>query len=422
MLARSLLYMQPVEGRRDEVIALFERLGVADRALQQDGCLSVELQVAPEAGAPLLVTALWADRSAYDGWLANPWRETVTPSSRPCSPSPRRDVYDIRLHAGSTLRVSRYRVSMDIGGTFTDVVAYDEQAGTYAAGKASTTPADLTEGVLAGLEQVVASPGDIAFTVHGTTQGLNAFLQRRGERVLLLATRGAGDVYHIARGNRTRLYDLHYRKPEPLLPRARHRRDRRPARLRRAPSSSRSTTTPCGPPRGAPATRVRRDRGRVPVLLRQPRARAARRRRSCARSSTASRSRCRTASRASGASTSAPPRPSIDAYTAPIVRRYLERLEPSCARAGCPSAARHAVQRRHRDRRVGARAHAADAAVRPGRRHDGRRRAGAPARPPEPDLHRHGRDELRRLARRRRRSPTCRPRRSSRASRCSCRW
>jgi N-methylhydantoinase A len=116
--------------------------------------------------------------------------------------------------------VSRYRVSMDIGGTFTDVVAYDEQAGTYAAGKAATTPQDLTEGVLAGLEQVVGSPADIAFTVHGTTQGLNAFLQRRGERVLLLATRGAGDVYHIARGNRTRLYDVHFRKPQPLLPRS----------------------------------------------------------------------------------------------------------------------------------------------------------------------------------------------------------
>jgi N-methylhydantoinase A len=116
--------------------------------------------------------------------------------------------------------MSRYRVSMDIGGTFTDVVAYDEQTGTYAAGKSSTTPADLTEGVLAGLEQVVGSPSDIGFTVHGTTQGLNAFLQRKGERVLLLATEGAGDVYHIARGNRTRLYDIHFRKPEPLLPRA----------------------------------------------------------------------------------------------------------------------------------------------------------------------------------------------------------
>src|SRR5690606_23464094 len=77
-----------------------------------------------------------------------------------------------------------------------------------------------SQGVFAALEQVVDSPAEIAFTVHGTTQGLNAFLQRRGEKVLLLATRGAGDIYHIARGNRTRLYDIHYRKPTPLVPRA----------------------------------------------------------------------------------------------------------------------------------------------------------------------------------------------------------
>jgi N-methylhydantoinase A len=107
---------------------------------------------------------------------------------------------------------------MDIGGTFTDVVAYDEERGTYAAGKASTTPHDLTEGVFAGLAQVVDSPTAIGFTVHGTTVGLNAFLQRKGEKVLLLATEGAGDVYHIARGNRMRLYDIHYRKPSPLVP------------------------------------------------------------------------------------------------------------------------------------------------------------------------------------------------------------
>jgi N-methylhydantoinase A len=115
--------------------------------------------------------------------------------------------------------VTRYRVSIDIGGTFTDVVAYDEETAAYSAGKSSTTPSDLTEGVLAGLGQIVASSEDIAFAVHGTTQGLNAFLQRRGERVLLLSTAGAGDVYHIARGHRSKLYDLHFRKPEPLVPR-----------------------------------------------------------------------------------------------------------------------------------------------------------------------------------------------------------
>lgn len=116
--------------------------------------------------------------------------------------------------------MSRLRVSMDIGGTFTDVVVYDEAAETYIAGKSSTTPHDLTEGVLNALAAVDAHPERCGFAVHGTTQGLNAFLQRRGERVLLLATAGAGDVYHLARGNRTRLYDIHFRKPAPLVPRA----------------------------------------------------------------------------------------------------------------------------------------------------------------------------------------------------------
>lgn len=116
--------------------------------------------------------------------------------------------------------MSRFRVSMDIGGTFTDVVAYDEERGAYVAGKSSTTPRDLTAGVLDALGTIDAHPELCGFVVHGTTQGLNAFLQRRGERVLLLATAGAGDVYHIARGNRTRLYDIHFRKPTPLVPRS----------------------------------------------------------------------------------------------------------------------------------------------------------------------------------------------------------
>ena len=115
--------------------------------------------------------------------------------------------------------MTRYRVAMDIGGTFTDVVTYDDAAGVFAATKASTTPGKLSEGVLAGLDSAVADPSDIDFLVHGTTQGLNAFLERRGVPVLLLATAGVEDSYHIARGPRLRLYDLHYRKPTPLVPR-----------------------------------------------------------------------------------------------------------------------------------------------------------------------------------------------------------
>lgn len=112
-----------------------------------------------------------------------------------------------------------YRVSMDIGGTFTDIVAYDQHAGTYAATKASTTPGNLSKGVIAGLESVVEDLSHIEFLVHGTTQGLNAFLERRGVPVLLLTTAGIEDTYHIARGHRLELYNAQYRKPLPLIPR-----------------------------------------------------------------------------------------------------------------------------------------------------------------------------------------------------------
>lgn len=112
-----------------------------------------------------------------------------------------------------------YRVAMDIGGTFTDVVCYDERTGAVTASKAPTTPGDLADGVFAALGRVVGDLSEISFFVHGTTQGLNALLERKGSRVLVLASAGGRDVYRIARGNRDRMFDLRYRKPEPLVPR-----------------------------------------------------------------------------------------------------------------------------------------------------------------------------------------------------------
>lgn len=111
----------------------------------------------------------------------------------------------------------RYRISMDIGGTFTDIVVHDTETGILRAAKADTTPGDLTEGVLAAIAQLEIPPTEIASFVHGTTQGLNALLERRGARVLLVTTEGMRDVYTIARGNRLRMFDLHYRKPQPLV-------------------------------------------------------------------------------------------------------------------------------------------------------------------------------------------------------------
>lgn len=112
-----------------------------------------------------------------------------------------------------------YRVAMDIGGTFTDIVVHNTETGALRASKADTTPGDLTEGVLTAIAQLEVPPEEILSFVHGTTQGLNALLERRGSKTLLVTTTGMGDVYRIARGNRTRMFDIHYRKPEPLVAR-----------------------------------------------------------------------------------------------------------------------------------------------------------------------------------------------------------
>jgi N-methylhydantoinase A len=112
-----------------------------------------------------------------------------------------------------------YRVAMDIGGTFTDFVVVDEAAQLTSTGKTSTTPAHPEQGVLEGLGQVVPRLPDISFIVHGTTVGLNAFLERKGTRVLLVMTAGLRDAYSIARHDRKELYTLRYHKPERIVPR-----------------------------------------------------------------------------------------------------------------------------------------------------------------------------------------------------------
>jgi N-methylhydantoinase A len=114
--------------------------------------------------------------------------------------------------------MSGYRVSADIGGTFTDFVFVDAAGHTHI-GKVPTTQHNPSRGVLDGLNAEFGALSDIDFFVHGTTVGLNAFLERRGARVLLLMTAGVSDGYTIARGHRTHLYQVQYRKPRQLVPR-----------------------------------------------------------------------------------------------------------------------------------------------------------------------------------------------------------
>jgi N-methylhydantoinase A len=115
--------------------------------------------------------------------------------------------------------VPRYRVAVDIGGTFTDLVCFDQASARVVDEKVSTTPTDLSNGIVEVLERAVSDLRDVAFFVHGSTAGLNAFLERRGARVALITTQGFRDVYQIGRANRPDMYNLHYRKPEPLVPR-----------------------------------------------------------------------------------------------------------------------------------------------------------------------------------------------------------
>ncbi len=114
--------------------------------------------------------------------------------------------------------MSRYRVSADIGGTFTDIVV-EPSDGPVFVGKVTTTPENPAGGVINGIKGLVSDLSEIDFFVHGTTVGLNAFLERKGERVLLIASTGVGDSYTIARGSRHSLYELRYTKPEQLVPR-----------------------------------------------------------------------------------------------------------------------------------------------------------------------------------------------------------
>jgi N-methylhydantoinase A len=113
------------------------------------------------------------------------------------------------------------RIGVDIGGTFTDLVALDEATGAVVTTKALTTPRELLDGVLSCVDQAGVRLADCRFVIHGTTIGINALLELKGARTGLLTTDGFRDVLEIGRGNFLRMYDVLYRRPAPLVPRGR---------------------------------------------------------------------------------------------------------------------------------------------------------------------------------------------------------
>jgi N-methylhydantoinase A len=113
-----------------------------------------------------------------------------------------------------------YRVGVDVGGTFTDLVALGADGVRTA--KVLSTPHDQAEGVTAALAAAgLDQPGKIDGFAHGTTVATNALLERRGARTALVTTAGFRDVIEIARQDRPSLYDLTEDRPPPLVPRER---------------------------------------------------------------------------------------------------------------------------------------------------------------------------------------------------------
>src|ERR671937_1431177 len=115
---------------------------------------------------------------------------------------------------------SRLRLAADIGGTFTDIAAFDERTGKLAFGKALSTPQRLVEGINAGVAKAGSAYKSAGLFLHGSTIAINTILERTGARTALVTTEGFRDIYEIGRINRPDAYNLFFRKHEPLVERA----------------------------------------------------------------------------------------------------------------------------------------------------------------------------------------------------------
>jgi N-methylhydantoinase A len=121
----------------------------------------------------------------------------------------------------------RLLVGIDVGGTFTDAVAFDQASGRLWTAKARSTPADQSEGFADALLEVLKAAGgrpeQVERIVHGTTVGTNAILERKGARIGILTTAGFEDTLYIGRQKRSEMYDLFIEPETPgfLAPRRR---------------------------------------------------------------------------------------------------------------------------------------------------------------------------------------------------------
>ncbi len=111
-------------------------------------------------------------------------------------------------------------VAVDIGGTFTDLVAIDRATGRLSFAKTLSTPPHFEQGLLNALREASIQPASIEALRHGTTVVINALLERKGAKTALITTEGFRDLLEIGRGNRAQAFNVLYRRLPPFVPRS----------------------------------------------------------------------------------------------------------------------------------------------------------------------------------------------------------
>ncbi len=110
-----------------------------------------------------------------------------------------------------------WNVAVDIGGTFTDLFAYNDETGEVRQGKTSTTYGNFVGGIEGCIRKSGLEISKIYVFVHGSTIAINTVIERKGARTALVTTEGTRDIYSIGRGNRPEAYNILFQRPEPLV-------------------------------------------------------------------------------------------------------------------------------------------------------------------------------------------------------------
>ena len=120
--------------------------------------------------------------------------------------------------------MARVRIASDVGGTFTDSLAYDEDQAVIRVCKVPTTPDNRAVGTVQGLKQALRMLGrtgaEVNYVGHGMTTATNAVIQRKGAKIAFISNDGFRDMLEIGRQNRPRLYDYRVSRTAPIARRA----------------------------------------------------------------------------------------------------------------------------------------------------------------------------------------------------------